>query len=283
MTQLSNIFPTSYLPNWTQKIAAYTAIPGDFLLVNTTSAAITITLPLTPSINSAVNFSDPFNTWQTNALIVNGNGANIQGSNTVLTTDVSASFYLIYVGGTIGWKIFAGVSSIPGNTGGMGAPGNPTIPANATTGIVPSFSSTSGSLNDSGVPVGGEVLTVQSLSRTSYSFGSADLYKETRRLNGGVTMTDTLPASTTSGLINGTVCYINNSDPNLGTLLILSPGTGTTITLMTGTVSSVNIESGRSTKWIYDQANTTWRPVQNSLTTALQSRADFLFCAGIAF
>ena len=136
------------IPAWVNKTAAYTASSGDFLIVNTVSAPVTITLPANPIIGMVVNFSDGAATWNTNNLTIFNNGSNIAGSSSSLVADTSGStFYLLYVGGTIGWKAFNNGSSIPGV---QGVPGNTTIPANAVAGNIPTFSSTSGSMNDSG-------------------------------------------------------------------------------------------------------------------------------------
>ena len=146
MTQLSSTFPNNF-PNWITKTAAYSAANGDFIAVNTTAGPITITLPASPSVNSVINFMDPQGTWGTNNLIVVGNGNNISGSTSTLVCDVSNGFYLIYVGGTVGWKFINGNSSVAGI---QGPGGNTTITGAPTTGNFPAFSGVSGVINDSG-------------------------------------------------------------------------------------------------------------------------------------
>ena len=112
------------LPSWVIKTAAYTASSGDFLLANTTAGSFTITLPASPTTGAVVNFSDPANSWGTNALVVAPNGSNIASSSSSFNADVSgASFYLLYVGGTVGWKPINGTSSVPGQTGTPGTQG----------------------------------------------------------------------------------------------------------------------------------------------------------------
>ena len=107
------------------------------------------------------------------------------------------------------------------------------------------------------------VLPVQTITGTNHAFVAADLYKETRRSNSGATMTDTFPASTTTGLANGTRIQLNNSDATA--TLTVSAGAGTTI----NSTTSAAIGPGRSTEWVYDLGATNWRPTMNSLTALL--------------
>jgi hypothetical protein len=122
-------------------------------------------------------------------------------------------------------------------------------------------------VTDAGIPAGATLLPPQTKTGAAYTFAAADLYQETRRTNGGAAMADTLPASNTVGLLNGSTIQINNSDT--AATLTLSPGSGTTIVTSAGTQANVTIGSTRSTLWTYDLANTAWRPTMNSLTAAL--------------
>jgi hypothetical protein len=87
------------------KAAAYTAVAGDKLAVNTTDAAVTITLPASPSAGDTVEMIDAANTFDTNNLTVGRNGANINsaGSNLTVSTE-GARVLLVYINSTIGWK-----------------------------------------------------------------------------------------------------------------------------------------------------------------------------------
>jgi hypothetical protein len=87
------------------KTTTYTAVSGDNLLVDTSSAAFTITLPITPATNATVYFQDAKGTFSTNNLTVARNGQTIMG----LSEDLVAStddygFGLIYNGSD--WRIF---------------------------------------------------------------------------------------------------------------------------------------------------------------------------------
>jgi len=96
--------------NWdtTAKTAAFTAVSGRGYFVNTTSGAITLTLPASPSAGDIVAFKDYAFTFATNNLTVDGNGSPIGGVNGIVnptynTNGTSKTF--IYVDGTKGWLV----------------------------------------------------------------------------------------------------------------------------------------------------------------------------------
>jgi len=89
----------------TAKTASFTAVSGNGYFVNTTSGAITVTLPATPSAGDIVAVADYANTFATNNLTVARNGSLINGGafdyeNS--TNGISLTF--VYVDGTRGWK-----------------------------------------------------------------------------------------------------------------------------------------------------------------------------------
>jgi|TARA_S200002703_G_scaffold21640_1_gene18265 hypothetical protein len=88
--------------------AAYTAVAGDQVLVNTSgsgaSAPVTITLPASPVVGNEVTFIDSGNNFAANNLTVARNGSNILGSASDLTVSTNSSaFTLVYVNATRGW------------------------------------------------------------------------------------------------------------------------------------------------------------------------------------
>jgi len=88
----------------TPKTTAFTAVAGEGYFVNTTSGAITVTLPASPSAGDQVAFKDYAATFATNNLTIDRNGSNIQGSPTNSTNETDrASLVLIYVDSTKGW------------------------------------------------------------------------------------------------------------------------------------------------------------------------------------
>jgi hypothetical protein len=89
----------------TAKTASFTAVSGNGYFVNTTSGAITVTLPA-GSAGSIVSLKDYANTWQTNNVTVTPNGTDkINGinANSVLNTQ-DQSVTLVYVDSTKGWR-----------------------------------------------------------------------------------------------------------------------------------------------------------------------------------
>jgi len=88
----------------TVKTAGFTAVAGNGYFVNTTSGQITVTLPSSPTAGDAVAIADYANTADTNNIIIDPNGNNIQGSasNFNLNTE-GGTILLIYVDATKGW------------------------------------------------------------------------------------------------------------------------------------------------------------------------------------
>jgi len=90
----------------TAKTAGFTAVGGNGYFVNTTSGAITVTLPSSPTAGDAVAISDYANTADTNNITIGRNGSNIQGTakDFIINTE-GASVLLIYVDATKGWLL----------------------------------------------------------------------------------------------------------------------------------------------------------------------------------
>jgi len=89
----------------TAKTASFTAVSGNGYFVNTTSGAITVTLPATPSAGDIVSVADYAGTAGTNNITIARNGSNINGSAADLTISINTSaITLVYVDGTQGWK-----------------------------------------------------------------------------------------------------------------------------------------------------------------------------------
>jgi hypothetical protein len=89
----------------TAKTASFTAVSGNGYFVNTTSGAVTMTLPATPSAGDIVAVADYANTFATNNLTVARNGSLINGGAfdyESSTNGISLTF--VYVDGTRGWK-----------------------------------------------------------------------------------------------------------------------------------------------------------------------------------
>lgn len=88
------------------KTSAFTAVAGEGYFIDTTSAAITMTLPASPSQGDEVSFIDYAGTADTNAITIARNGSNIAGSASDLTVSVErAANSLVYVDSTQGWLL----------------------------------------------------------------------------------------------------------------------------------------------------------------------------------
>jgi hypothetical protein len=86
------------------KTADFTATNGEGYFVNTTSGAVTVTLPSSPSAGNIVAISDYAGTSASNTITVGRNSSNIEGEaeNATITTNREARTY-VYVDGTQGW------------------------------------------------------------------------------------------------------------------------------------------------------------------------------------
>ena len=88
----------------TPKTASFTAVSGDGYFVNTTSGALTMTLPASPSAGDIVAVADYTRTFATNNLTIGRNSESIGGiSNDGLLNINGQSATFIYVDGTEGW------------------------------------------------------------------------------------------------------------------------------------------------------------------------------------
>ena len=76
------------------------------MFVNTASAAVTITLPISPLTGDQVRLLDLAGTFNTNNLTIARNGNKIMNltENLVVSTQ-NASIGLVYTGATYGWKL----------------------------------------------------------------------------------------------------------------------------------------------------------------------------------
>ena len=92
--------------NWQTSIKTgdFTAANGEGYFINTTSGAVIMTLPASPSVGDIVAFKDYAGTFDTNNLTVNRNGSNIIGGtiNPIVEVEGQAGT-LVYGDATQGW------------------------------------------------------------------------------------------------------------------------------------------------------------------------------------
>ena len=86
------------------KTTSFTAVSGEGYFVNTTSGAITVTLPASPSVGDIVAVADYAGTSGTNQITIARNGSNIEGGtdNAIILTNRDAKTF-VYADATQGW------------------------------------------------------------------------------------------------------------------------------------------------------------------------------------
>ena len=88
-------------------ITAYTAVPGDNLLIDTYNAEVTITLPASPTMGDEVSIMDVSASggFGSNKVTVNRNGSNIRGAaSNIFLTNNNQSIKLRFTNATKGWQ-----------------------------------------------------------------------------------------------------------------------------------------------------------------------------------
>lgn len=98
---------TGGLKAWVEKLANYTALPYDRIVVNTqTAPAFAVTLPASPVFGTPVSIFDGGGNCGTVNVTIARNGKLIMGLAQDLVIDVDdASFELVYYNETYGWRI----------------------------------------------------------------------------------------------------------------------------------------------------------------------------------
>jgi hypothetical protein len=92
----------------------FTAVAGNGYFVNTTSGAITVTLPASPSAGNFVQVVDYAGTFPTNNCTIERNGSNINGVALNLTLSGNrSSIALVYGDATQGWLPYSGFATSP--------------------------------------------------------------------------------------------------------------------------------------------------------------------------
>jgi hypothetical protein len=92
--------------------ANFTAAAGNAYWVNTTSGAITVTLPASPSLGQIVQITDYAGTWATNNVTVAPNGSNINSAAADVVLAVRRqSTAFVYSDATQGWVAYSGINT----------------------------------------------------------------------------------------------------------------------------------------------------------------------------
>ena len=123
------------------KTEDFTAVSGEGYLLNTSSAAITVTLPSNPLIGDEIIIVDYSSSASTNNIIINPGSLNIKGANNNLTLDTNEqTARLVYSGSGRGWLLV---------TESSGSGTTPTITSISYSGS-----------NTATDPAGGETITI---------------------------------------------------------------------------------------------------------------------------
>jgi hypothetical protein len=86
----------------------YSAASGQILLIDTSSAILTVTLPSNPSVGDRINMIDAAGNCGTNKAVISRNGNKIANLSEDLDFDIrNTSLELIYTGPTYGWSILS--------------------------------------------------------------------------------------------------------------------------------------------------------------------------------
>lgn len=93
------------IANWEVVTVAHTAAAGEKLLVNTSAAACTVTLPATPEAGSFIYLADAKGTWPTYNVTLARNGNMIAGAAANYTLATSGIYFLMYVDAGYGWAV----------------------------------------------------------------------------------------------------------------------------------------------------------------------------------
>jgi len=90
----------------------FTAVAGNAYPVNTTSGAVTVTLPASPSIGNIVQITDYAGTWGTNNVTIDPNSNKLNGAvASGIVGTKRESIALVYVDTTQGWLAYSGFNA----------------------------------------------------------------------------------------------------------------------------------------------------------------------------
>jgi len=91
---------------WASTSSSITVAANDRYFVDTSSSALTMTLPASPQVGDQVSFIDLAGTFDTNNLTIARNSLKIMGQSANMTVSTEdAGLQLVYTGATYGWKL----------------------------------------------------------------------------------------------------------------------------------------------------------------------------------
>tara|TARA_B100000427_G_scaffold128376_1_gene106824 strand:+ start:6040 stop:6363 length:324 start_codon:yes stop_codon:yes gene_type:complete len=103
-----NLTPASDTRETVAVTSAHSVLAGQILLLDTTSAAFTVTLPANGKLGDRINLIDAAGNCDVNKVTVSRNGHKIANLAEDLDFDLkNASLELIYTGSAYGWSILS--------------------------------------------------------------------------------------------------------------------------------------------------------------------------------
>ena len=103
-----NLTPASDTRETVAVTSAHSVLAGQILLLDTTSAAFTVTLPANGKLGDRINLIDAAGNCDVNKVTVSRNGHKIANLAEDLDFDLkNASLELIYTGAAYGWSILS--------------------------------------------------------------------------------------------------------------------------------------------------------------------------------
>lgn len=100
----STVQATAAITGFTAKTTTYTAVSGDNILADTSSASWTLTLPATPTTGNTVQVMDSLGTFGQYPLTVARNGSTIMSAAENMTLDVNGAATTFVYNGTT-WRV----------------------------------------------------------------------------------------------------------------------------------------------------------------------------------
>jgi hypothetical protein len=86
--------------------STFTAASNDRIFVNTSAAACTINLPVSPQVGDQVRFLDLAGTFNTNNLTIARAGNKIMGlTENLVVSQLNSAIGIVYTGSTYGWRL----------------------------------------------------------------------------------------------------------------------------------------------------------------------------------
>src|SRR5210317_1830892 len=176
----------------TPKTASFTAVSGEGYYVNTTSSAITVTLPASPSAGDLVSIVDYAGTSATNNITINPNSNNFLGAtDNIVIKENRAALNLIYADATQGWTLTAYAKEADLIT----APDAPTIGTATATGSTTATVAFTAPSNDGGS-------TITSYTATSNPSGITGVLNQAG--SGTITVTGLAPSTSYTFTVTAT-------------------------------------------------------------------------------